>query len=321
VSHASAGSPLQTAVTPSALVLQTAHPVTAAQPSESHASAGSPLQSAATPSNMTPHGVPVGLSGEQDPLILINSSEIDSYVSDQMKEKIWNSKYVDLALLLKSNVQNDTDNHLQLTFTNDQLMLKPQSKVKRIENIDTWTDAFINYALIYIQKHQARASEIFKYMAIVRGAAQLNPFGSCYQYDMQFRLRMANDPSRSWSNIDGHLWITCSLFGTSSVPLMPKPRFEGPCYDFNYKGGCFRTFCKYAHSCIICRVAHPVVNCTKSNTRNAVPGSGDVTFPQSRPQFGKRFPPENPNRFNAPATAPQMNNSFRSKFGKRYNTN
>ncbi|WAR27706.1 LOW QUALITY PROTEIN: hypothetical protein MAR_013410, partial [Mya arenaria] len=71
--------------------------------------------------------------------------------------------------------------------------------------IDTYTDAFIKYALISIQRHQCRGSEIFKYITIVGeggGATQSNPFGGCYQYDIQFRLRMANDNSRSWSLID-----------------------------------------------------------------------------------------------------------------------
>lgn len=249
--------------------------------------------------------VPADTLGEHDPLLVINSSEIDIFVSDQIKEKIWNSKFVDLAQLLKSNVQNPSDNHLHLAFSNDKLVFQAQPKGKRIDNIDNWTEAFITFALIYIQRHQTRASELFKYMAIVRGAAQLNPFGNCYQYDIQFRLRMSNDPSRSWSNIDGHLWITCSLFGTSSSTQQPRPL--GICYDFNYKGGCFKSFCKYAHTCMICKAAHPVGSCYKSNSQTETMRSNqaiDGSSSQPRPQFFRRFPSFQPNRYPFTPAAP-----------------
>ncbi|WAR28067.1 hypothetical protein MAR_013771 [Mya arenaria] len=115
-------------------------------------------------------------------------------------------------------------------------------------------------------------------------------------YDIQFRLRMANDPSRSWSNDDGHLWITCSLFGTASGPPMLKPKTVGQCYDFNYKAGCLKPFCKYAHTCMVCKAVHPVVNCTRSCPQSVAPESRDVTLPNVRPQFGKRFSPSHINR-------------------------
>ncbi|WAR19353.1 hypothetical protein MAR_001191, partial [Mya arenaria] len=80
-------------------------------------------------------------------------------------------------------------------------------------------------------------------MAIVRGAAQSNLFDSFYQYNIQFRLCMANDPLMSWSNID----------------------------DFNYKGGCFKSFCKYANTCMACKAVHPLVKCTRSCPQSVAP--------------------------------------------------
>lgn len=33
------------------------------------------------------------------------------------------------------------------------------------------------------------------------------PFARIYQYNQQFRLRVAQNPSKSWSQIDGNLWF------------------------------------------------------------------------------------------------------------------
>ncbi|WAR17906.1 hypothetical protein MAR_032500 [Mya arenaria] len=79
---------------------------------------------------------------ENDPLLLLDSTEINTFVSDKIKENIWNSEYADLTFLQNVHVQNYFDNSVQLTLTNNQLMLKSQSQ-------------------IYIQRHPCRASEQF----------------------------------------------------------------------------------------------------------------------------------------------------------------
>jgi hypothetical protein len=43
-------------------------------------------------------------------------------------------------------------------------------KAKHIENIDSWTDAFLNYAKILVVNHTTMASELFTYMSIIKGA-------------------------------------------------------------------------------------------------------------------------------------------------------
>jgi predicted secreted protein len=58
-----------------------------------------------------------------------------------------------------------------------------------IENIDSWTDAFLNYAKILVEKHTTMASELFTFMSIIRGALADATFDRVYMYDRQFRLR------------------------------------------------------------------------------------------------------------------------------------
>ena len=80
-------------------------------------------------------------------------------------------------------------------------------KAKHIENIGSWTDAFLNYAKILVENHTTMASELFTYMSIIRGALADATFDRVYMYDQQFRLRKSLNPTRPWSQVDGVLWL------------------------------------------------------------------------------------------------------------------
>jgi len=45
------------------------------------------------------------------------------------------------------------------------------------------------------------------YMSIIRGAVVDAPFYRVFQYDQQFQLRIAYNQTRTWSQIDGNLWL------------------------------------------------------------------------------------------------------------------
>ena len=117
------------------------------------------------------------------------------------RNKIWNGEYVELALLLKQNFSSTQSVSGTLAIIDNQLSIKPAtSKIKQpINSIEMWSDAFINFILVYIQKHIAKASDLLRYMAVIRGAAVNNPISKWLVYDMQFRLRTSKDPNRSWS--------------------------------------------------------------------------------------------------------------------------
>ncbi|XP_063410045.1 uncharacterized protein LOC134693232 isoform X2 [Mytilus trossulus] len=146
-----------------------------------------------------------------DPMLIPNQSECDVYVSQNLKEKIWNREFIDLSLLLYQNFISQVDrpqNVISYDNAAGSLVItsNKNSKVKSIQNIESWTDAFINYMKIFIQRFPNLASELTTYMSIIRGT-QVS-FEKIYCYDQQFRLRMANNPTRSWSSIDGILWYT-----------------------------------------------------------------------------------------------------------------
>ena len=138
-------------------------------------------------------------------------------------------------------------------------------------------------------------------MAIVRGASASNKFQKCYQYDIQFRLRMSINSSRLWSNIDGHLWLTCGLLGDnpSTSDEVNRNASAGACYDYNFKGGCYKMFCQYRHTCIVCKLPHPsntCVNAQKSMRFNSsASGAQFVPRPRFVPLGSTNVPPSGTN--------------------------
>ena len=59
-------------------------------------------------------------------------------------------------------------------------------------------------------------------------------------YDKQVRLRIAQNPIRSWSQIDGNLWFRFIARGALGGQLSQQPQIEyGFCYDFNFRKSMF----------------------------------------------------------------------------------
>jgi hypothetical protein len=125
-------------------------------------------------------------------------------VSQNTKAKIWNMDYIDLAILLRNNFTVPNEMQNCISVDNGRLIIQQMNKVvkaKHIENIDSWTDAFLNYAKILVEKHTTMASELFTYMSIIRGAMADATLDRVYMYDQQFRLRKSLNLTRPWSQV------------------------------------------------------------------------------------------------------------------------
>lgn len=76
---------------------------------------------------------------------------------------------------------------------------KKANKVKSIQNIESWTNAFHNYMNNYLsvnyQRYNTRVTSSF----------------DIYYYDQQFRFRIANNLIRSWSSI---ICLYMAFYGT-----------------------------------------------------------------------------------------------------------
>lgn len=116
---------------------------------------------------------------------------------------------MDFAQLLSQSCQFDYTEHKQhISIENGTLVLSNKSpKGKTIDYIDLWTEAFSNFSKILIKKHTNLASDLFYYMSIIRSAITDAKFDRIYQYDKQFRLRVSQDHTKSWAQIDGFIWL------------------------------------------------------------------------------------------------------------------
>ena len=82
-------------------------------------------------------------------------------------------------------------------------------------------------------------------MSIIRGAVAER----IYQYDRQFRLRVAQNHIKSWAQIDGFLWLQFIAKGAQGVSnAAVHDNLTKPCFNYNFKGVCHRFNCIYKHN-------------------------------------------------------------------------
>ena len=203
-----------------------------------------------------------------------------------MKDKIWNFEYIDLSLLLKQNfVNNINENQNTLEIVDGKLVIHSKTKkVKSIDNINTWTDAFVTYLQVVIDNHPSKCKEMLKYMSVIRAIAEETLNDRWLHYDQQFRLRVARNPAKSWANIDAELWLRFVANGTVPQSTTSVRLSKYPCYEYNSKGQCVKQKCIYRHICMKCYMQHPAINCIYFQ------GYGTTTptfqLPQIRPNLG-----------------------------------
>jgi hypothetical protein len=193
---------------------------------------------------------------------------IVNQVPQSIKEKIWSNQYIELQNLLKKDLGQDSGFKQQIQVVNGELVISPagnSSTSKLIDKIEVWTDAFLIFICIYVQKHPNQTINIMQYLANIRLAATKHIGWSAY--DAKFRLKMSNDPNQKWETIDPCLWM---------LYVQPIQNFQlqsghKRCFSFNNKGFCNERLCSYAHKCIKCLGDHPALYCPlyiQQNQRN-----------------------------------------------------
>jgi hypothetical protein len=145
---------------------------------------------------------------------------------------------------------------------------------KTISDLKTWLDAILIYTSIYIKTHPNSANGLLKYIYNVKlGAARCAGF-SWINYDQQFRLKRARNPSLSWGNVDMEL---CLLYISQGIaPPQETPISAGKCFLYNNKGRCGRPSCRYLHRCLKCGGTHSALFCTVKSANEK--GRFDETF-------------------------------------------
>lgn len=229
-----------------------------------------------------------------EPNMLPNINETDIFISQTVKEKIWQFQYIDLSIMHKSNFSSQFDKQSYLGLNEDGRLITQTnlSKKKTIINIETWTDAFLAYSQVLIQRHPMKASQLFGYIVIIRGAAADSTIEKWYMYDQQFRLRVARNPTKNWNIIDSQLWLQIMAIASTNTHTTQQPRIN-KCYDFNFKGVCSRNGCWFSHTCLKCSLNHPSIRCRKriglDNNKPRAMGNGNRTFESKVPNGNRRF--------------------------------
>ena len=229
-----------------------------------------------------------------------SGDEIFAHVPSSLRQQICNGEYINLALLLKGGMELQDfceGGSLKLTSNGDIEMRAKVCKDK-VPSIDKWTDAFLIYTSIYLTQYPDKAPQLLHYMFVIREAA-VRQRGHCWcEYDEQFRIRQANNPS-SWSVINNDLWWRCmqlpvpvSSSTTSALTVFPASSSKSyTCFDFN-KGVCrWPSPCKFPHTCSSCgSSSHGAVTCSgQSQTSMGQPFLRQAPFRGTFGRSGSRF--------------------------------
>ena len=258
--------------------------------------------------------VPLAIQNNSPEPVESALSSISDGVAESLTDKIMKGEYVDLGnLLVHSELVNNSQ---KISIVNGELVVHQQLPKKKILNVDMWTDAFIKYISIYCSAHPHRFTELLKYMYIIRHGARRVTGEGWRQYDEQFRLRQARNPSGSWANVDMELWLLYMTEKGINAPRWPgnSARLQNPsalqanlkCYPYNYETYCYKQYCVYSHTCLRCGGDHPMAYCPHLRAGRIV-ASQRNRFPNQ--QFVRQtvIPPTqlNSNRFSTrtPSTA------------------
>ncbi|XP_064594360.1 LOW QUALITY PROTEIN: uncharacterized protein LOC135461281 [Liolophura sinensis] len=204
-----------------------------------------------------------------------NAPSLGLHVSNQTRQNITDGQFVNLASLLPSST---LPGHLSLNDNGEIVSREAQSKSN--DTLDKWVDAFLICMDIYISAHPIAARSMLKYVYTIRLGAKRAAIG-WKEYDVQYRLRKGDNPSASWGEVDTELWLLymgSNNHGRAVSHTYKQGRSQGTCYDYNFKGTCFKHPCLYLHLCMRCGGDHPI---SMSNMQKSF-------LPQQQPFLGQR---------------------------------
>ncbi|KAK3087254.1 hypothetical protein FSP39_003624, partial [Pinctada imbricata] len=194
------------------------------------------------------------------------------HVPQNIKEKIYKGEYVELIHMIpKSPSSNEKEK--RFVIVEGELVLK-SPETRKINDIETWTSAFITFSSIIVSRNPGQAQSLLKYMHLIRTGANRQGGSGWKTYDEQFRYRKGVNTMLEWGEVDNELWLLYMQ------PVKPYPNLAESktlyCFNFNYKAICTRPNCKYLHKCLTCKGSHPHVMCFRSrdghtNVRNPTP--------------------------------------------------
>ena len=157
--------------------------------------------------------------------VLSANKELGLGVPNNIRDKIAQGQYVDLASMLPSTSCMHDRGRPMVTLEG-QLTMAPANN-KAIQNIEEWFDAFLTFASIFLSHHPDQTQAILKYLSIICMAAKRHVGLGWLSYNSHFRMRVV-DSRAAYNAIDQEFWVLC--MSPSAAQTSDKK-----CYDFNLR--------------------------------------------------------------------------------------
>ena len=208
-------------------------------------------------------GEPVGTQIKtQNQVTLTEGIPLGATVSAKLKTKIWTNEYFDLRNLLS----NQEEDPLMLSISPGVINVQHTLKAEPPMSINQWTDSFLIFMCIRLERNPLEAPHLLKYMSMIREMHRLYGEAVWRAYDESFR-KLRESVEHPWQKPIEELRSKCFALAfrspQASQPFRAKQagrvRF---CFAFNQGEKCKNTPCKFSHTCQTCRGQHPKYKCT-----------------------------------------------------------
>ena len=176
-------------------------------------------------------------------------------VSQKLKSKIWNNEYFDFKSLL-----DNKEEPLSVTITSGVINFHQGQKSKYPLTLNQWTDAFLIFSAIYLEKFPHEGANLLKYCFMVREMQYLHGDNAFRLYDEQFR-KLKESVNIPWQNPVQELRLRAATLKVQNKPNQSQPFRARICYQFNKGERCNRNPCPFKHCCLQCKSNHPKVKC------------------------------------------------------------
>ncbi|MEW8547282.1 MAG: hypothetical protein AB2693_27560 [Candidatus Thiodiazotropha sp.] len=202
------------------------------------------------------------------------SLPLHSFIPMKIKEKIWNSEFLDFSTAF--NDPEDTEKTISLSFDSSGGTKFVQKPKRKFITIEQWTDYFAKFSSVLRIKHPELADSLAQYSATVRSIAKSR--GNWHFYDTQFR-KLKQNVDIPWDVIQHELYFKAlnqkQLPFRSGQGSAQKPFAQvKSCNKFNSGEHC--DGCEYPHICRLCGGKHPRFRCYKRNQTPQPSGSSNT---------------------------------------------
>ena len=236
----------------------------------------------------------------EGPFIL---SEAQPVIPAKLVRRILRAEYVDMAELLKDNMEVERRRMLTDSGTAQAHFTNRQAR----RDILSWLQCFSMYAAVVVSEHPGKIRELLAYQAMMIGEARRCGGRGWLLYDAAFRQQIRSYDTMDFAKINQSLYSTtflaygggrprfcpdcmmadhsheeCALHPNRALPVVQmrdaaggRPKAQevwrkrersGVCYAWN-DGKCSFTRCRYDHVCARCGGEHKKAQCRDGDRR------------------------------------------------------